>query len=99
MRLSVFSNPHLGSSGLELLTLTQISGEGDHLAVVGVLEPLEDDGGVEAAGVGEDDLWDDGPNEAQTAGTRSEEGGEGEREGEGIDARLLGASSADDWSC
>jgi hypothetical protein len=27
-----------------------------HLAIVLILEPLEDDGGVEATGIGEDDL-------------------------------------------
>ena len=49
-------HPRLGSRGLELLSLAEVSGEGDHLAVVGVLEPLEDDGGVETTRVREHDL-------------------------------------------
>ena len=47
----------LGARGLELLALAEVGGEGDHLAAVGILEPLEDDGGVEAAGVREHDLF------------------------------------------
>ena len=42
--------------GLELLALSEVSGEGDDLATVGVLEPLEDNGCVEASGVGQDDF-------------------------------------------
>ena len=52
-------DPHLlslGSRGFELLALAEVGGERDHLAAVGVLEPLEDDGGVQAAGVREHDL-------------------------------------------
>jgi hypothetical protein len=48
----------LAPRGLELLALAEVGGEGDDLAAVGVLQPLEDDRGVEAAGVGEDDLLD-----------------------------------------
>ena len=33
----------LGARGLELLALAEVGGEGDHLAAVGILEPLEDD--------------------------------------------------------
>ena len=52
-------DPHLlslGARGFELLALAEVGGERDHLAAVGVLEPLEDDGGVQAAGVREHDL-------------------------------------------
>ena len=46
----------LRARGLELLALADVGGEGDDLAVVDVLQPLEDDRGVEPAGVGEHDL-------------------------------------------
>ena len=42
--------------GLELLTLAEIGGEGHDLAAVGGLQPLQDDRGVEAAGIGEHHL-------------------------------------------
>src|SRR5690606_36420597 len=42
--------------GLELLALADVGGEGDHLAAVGVLQPLEDHRGVEATGIREDHL-------------------------------------------
>ena len=42
--------------GRELLALAEIGGEGDDLAAVGGLQPLQDDRGVEAARVGEHDL-------------------------------------------
>mgnify|MGYP003337133156 CR=1 FL=1 len=41
--------------GSEILALPEVGGEGDDLAIVGLLEPLQDDGGVEAAGIGQDD--------------------------------------------
>jgi hypothetical protein len=41
---------------LELLTLSQIGGEGDHLAAVLVLKPLQDNGCVQATRVGQDDF-------------------------------------------
>ncbi len=43
---------------LQLLALPEIGGEGDDLAPIGRLQPLEDDGGVEPAGIGEDDFLD-----------------------------------------
>src|SRR5262249_48976067 len=43
---------------LELLALAEVGGEGDDLAAVGLLQPLQDDGGVEAARIGEHDLLD-----------------------------------------
>ena len=43
---------------LELLALAEVGGEGDDLAAVGGLQPLQDDGRVEPAGIGEDDLLD-----------------------------------------
>ena len=36
--------------------LAQVSGEGDDLTLVDILQPLEDDGGVQASGVGQHDL-------------------------------------------
>jgi hypothetical protein len=44
----------------EFLALSEIGGEGHHLAIVGHLQPLEDDGGVKAAGIGKDDALDIG---------------------------------------
>ena len=43
---------------LQLLALAEVGGEGDDLAAVGRLQPFQDDGGVEAAGIGEDDAFD-----------------------------------------
>ena len=40
----------------QLLALAEVGGEGDHLAAVLALQPLEDDRGVEAARVGQHDL-------------------------------------------
>ena len=53
---------HLGLAAgrLELLALAEVGGEGHHLGAVGGLQPLEDDRGVEPAGVGENDLLDVG---------------------------------------
>src|SRR5690606_29998696 len=41
---------------LQLLTLAEIGGEGNDLAAIGFLQPFQDDGGVEAAGIGQNDL-------------------------------------------
>ena len=43
----------LGARGLELFALAEVGGEGDHFALVGVLQPLQDDRSVQPAGVGE----------------------------------------------
>ena len=43
----------LGARRLEFLALTEVGGESYHLALVGVLQPFQDDRGVEAAGIGE----------------------------------------------
>ncbi len=48
----------LGPGRFHFLTLADIGGEGDHLAIVLIPEPLQDDRGVQAAGVGEDDFID-----------------------------------------
>ena len=48
----------LGARGLELLALAEVGGEGDDLAVIGLLQPLQDHAGVEAARIGEDDPLD-----------------------------------------
>ena len=44
--------------GLQLLALAEISGEGDDFGAIGRLQPFEDDGGVEPAGIGENDALD-----------------------------------------
>ena len=44
------------AGGLELLALANVGGEGDDLAVLLDLQPAQDDGGVETAGVGQHDL-------------------------------------------
>ena len=48
----------LGAGGFDLLALAQVGGEGHHFGAVFGLQPLQDDGGVEAAGIGEHDLLD-----------------------------------------
>jgi hypothetical protein len=45
----------LGARRLQFLALAQIGGEGDDLAAIFGLQPFQDDRGVEAAGIGEDD--------------------------------------------
>ena len=47
----------LFARGLQLLALTQVGGEGHHLGAVLRLEPFQDDGGVEPAGIGKDNLF------------------------------------------
>ena len=44
--------------GRELFALAEIGGEGDDLAAIGGLQPLQDDGGVEPAGIGEHHFLD-----------------------------------------
>ena len=41
---------------LQLLPLAEIGGEGDHLAAISGLQPLQDDGGVQAARIGKHDF-------------------------------------------
>ena len=48
----------LFSGRFDLFALADVGGEGDHFAVVLVLEPFENDTGVETAGVGEYDFFD-----------------------------------------
>ena len=48
----------LAAGRLQLLALAEVSGEGHHLRLIGLLQPFEDDGRIEAAGVGEHDLLD-----------------------------------------
>ncbi len=43
---------------LELLALAEVGGEGDDLALIGLLQPFEDHAGVEPARIGEDDSVD-----------------------------------------
>ena len=57
----LFLDTHLDGLGArrgDFLALADVGGEGHHLAVVHILQPLEDDRGVEAARVGEYDLAD-----------------------------------------
>ena len=44
--------------GRELFALAEVGGEGDDLAAIGGLQPLQDDRRVEAAGIGEHDFLD-----------------------------------------
>src|SRR3990167_1967769 len=46
----------LGAGRLDFLTLTEIRGKGHHFAVIGVLQPLEDHGSVQATGICQDYL-------------------------------------------
>ena len=48
----------LFARGRELFALAKIGGEGNDLAAVGGLQPLQDDGGVEPAGIGEHHFLD-----------------------------------------
>ena len=50
------SSSRLAPRRLQLLALAEVGGEGDHLAAVGLLQPLQDDRGVEAARIGEHHL-------------------------------------------
>ena len=52
------SAQRLLARGPELLALAEVGGEGHHLAAIGGLQPLQDDRGVEPAGIGEHDLLD-----------------------------------------
>ena len=53
--VDVLDAHHLGflARGLQLLPLTEVGGEGDDFAAVFRLQPFQDDGGIETAGVGE----------------------------------------------
>src|SRR3990167_8605287 len=46
----------LGACRLDFLTLAEVSGEGHHFAVIGILQPLEDHGSVQATGICQDYL-------------------------------------------
>ena len=46
----------LGAGRFDLFALTQIGGKGDHFAVIGILQPAQNDRGVETAGISEYDL-------------------------------------------
>src|SRR3970282_1609784 len=50
--------PGLSPRRRELLALADVRGEGHHLAPVGVLQPFQDDRGVEPAGIGEHHFFD-----------------------------------------
>ena len=53
--------PHLqrlGARRFQFFALAEVGGEGHDFAVVGVLQPLEDDRGIQSAGIGEDDFLD-----------------------------------------
>src|SRR5262249_60650735 len=43
--------------GLKFLALAEIGGEGDDLATIRGLQPLQDDRGIEPAGIGEHDFF------------------------------------------
>ena len=44
------------AGGVQLFALAEVRGEGHDLALVFGLKPLQDDGGVEAPGIGQDDF-------------------------------------------
>ena len=48
----------LGARRFQLLSLAEVGGEGDHFAMIGVLQPFQDDRGVESAGIGEYGFFD-----------------------------------------
>ncbi len=63
--LEVFDDEFAGAAlerllfqALQFLALAQVRGEADDFAVVVFLQPRHDDGGVQAAGVGQDHLFD-----------------------------------------
>ncbi len=58
--IDVLDAEHLGllAGRLQLAALSQIGGEGDNLRAILGLQPLEDDGGIEPARIGEDDFLD-----------------------------------------
>ncbi len=43
----------LGAGRLQLLALTDVGGEGHHLAVIVFLQPLQDHRGIQATGIGQ----------------------------------------------
>ena len=51
----------LAPGRLQLLALAEVGGEGDHLGLIGFLQPFEDDRCVQPARVGEHDLFHLGP--------------------------------------
>ena len=56
--VNLFDAQHFGLAArrFQLVALTEIGGKGDDLAIVSHLKPLQNDGGIEAAGIGENDL-------------------------------------------
>ena len=44
--------------GLQFFTLAEIGGESDNFAFISILQPLQDDRGIESAGVGQDRFFD-----------------------------------------
>ena len=50
----------LCGNAVEFFTLAEVGGVGDHFAVVLFGQPFEDNGGVQAPGIGEDDFFDGG---------------------------------------
>jgi hypothetical protein len=50
----------LGAGRLDFLALADVGGEGDDFALVVVLQPFDDDRGIEAAGIGKHDFLDAG---------------------------------------
>src|SRR5690606_31580106 len=48
--------PRLRLQALRFLFLAEVDAQGDDLRVVRLLEPFEDDGGIETTGIGQNDL-------------------------------------------
>ena len=55
----------------KLLALAEIGGEGHHLATIGLLQPFQDDRGVEPAGISEHNLLDVGRHGNSASGPKS----------------------------
>jgi hypothetical protein len=47
----------LGTRGFKLFALPQVGSEGHHFALIGVLQPFQDDRGIESTGVGQYDFF------------------------------------------
>ena len=46
-----------GACGCDFFALTDIGGEGHHFAVIHILQPLQDDRGIQPAGISEHDFF------------------------------------------
>ena len=79
--LSDAGGGRLGASRRELLTLTDVGGEGNDFATVGILQPFQDHRRVEAAGIGKHHFLDvvHGSRPAGNRGLKNARSGSGVR--------------------